>query len=487
MLRITGLLFMLAATLGAAPKESAITRLGGSRITSAEIDQTVTRLMQAAQVTGTGIAIIDGGKIAYLKAYGFRDKEKQLPLTEQSVMAAASLTKSAVAYLVMQLVEQGRINLDTPVTELLPKPLAEYPEYRDLASDPRHLKITPRMLLSHTSGFPNFRQLNRDGKLNINFEPGSRYAYSGEDLFLLQILVETITRKPIADLMREQVFVPLGMTRTSMISEARFGADVSQAYDDRSRPLGVQQSTRADAAGSMQTTLSDFARFMLAVAEGRRLRMATKELMLSPQIEIVSKHQFPTLDRQTTEENKAIHLSYGLGWGLFFTPYGRAFFKEGHFDQGFRHYAVIFDQQKKGLVILTNSSNGEGMFKELLETLLGNTFTPIEWEGFTPYNLLPARTPLKEHKEITLEPKTLDRYIGRYSIPGATMTVTREAARLFLQENDEPKVEIFAEGESQFFSKVSEDVVTFEGDAGGKAATMLIHAEGRSIPLKRTE
>jgi CubicO group peptidase (beta-lactamase class C family) len=180
--------------------------------------------MQEAEVTGAGIAIIDGGKIAYLKAYGFRDKENQLPLTEQSVMAAASLTKSAVAYLVMQLVEQGRISLDTPVTKLLPEPLAEYPEYHDLADDPRHLKITPRMLLDHTSGFPNFRQLNRNGKLNINFEPGSRYAYSGEDLFLLQILVETITHRPIADLMREQVFVPFGMIRTSMVSEARTGA-----------------------------------------------------------------------------------------------------------------------------------------------------------------------------------------------------------------------------------------------------------------------
>jgi CubicO group peptidase (beta-lactamase class C family) len=487
MARAASLLVLAVAILGGAPNRSAITRLDGSGITGAQIDQTVARLMLAAEVTGTGIGVIDGGKIAYLKAYGFWDKEKQLPLTEQSVMAAASLTKSAVAYMVMQLVEQGKISLDTPVTKQLPKPLAEYPEYRDIADDPRHLKITPRMLLSHTSGLPNFRQLNRDGKLNINFEPGSRYAYSGEDLLLLQFLVETITHKPIAELMGERVFAPLGMTRTSMISEARFDGDVSQAYDEGSRPLGVMPFTRADAAGSMHTTLSDFAGFMLAVAEGRGLKKSTKELMLSPQVQILSKHQFPTLDWQTTEENKAIRLSYGLGWGLFFTPYGRAFFKEGHFDQGFRHYAVMFDQQKKGLVILTNSSNGEGMFKELIETLLGNTFTPIEWEGYTPYNLLPPRKPLKSHKEITLDPKILERYVGRYSIPGVTMTVTRQAAHLFFQENDEPMVEIFAEGEFQFFSKVSDDEATFEGDAGGKAATLVIHADGRRIPLKRAE
>lgn len=212
-----------------------------------------------------------------------------------------------------------------------------------------------------------------------------------------------------------------------------------------------------------------------------------KSIGISPQIEITSKHQFPTLDQETTDKNKAIRLSYGLGWGLFFTPYGRAFFKEGHFDQGFRNYVVMFDQRRKGIVILTNSSNGEGMFKELLETLLGNTFTPIEWEGYTPYNLLPARKPLKEHKETTLDTRTLDRYVGRYSIPGATITVTRDGSRLFFQENDEPRVEVFAETGSQFFTRVSEDEVSFEGDAGGRAATMVIHADGRSIPLKRVE
>jgi CubicO group peptidase (beta-lactamase class C family) len=115
--------------------------------------------------------------------------------------------------------------------------------------------------------------------------------------------------------------------------------------------------------------------------------------MLSPQIRIFSQHQFPTMAAATSEENKAIRLSYGLGFGLYWTPYGKAFFKEGH-DDGFRNYTVVFDQPKDGIVIMTNSSNGEGIFKELLETLLRNTFTPIEWEGYTPYNELPPRKPV---------------------------------------------------------------------------------------------
>src|SRR6202167_5253415 len=137
--------------------------------------------------------------------------------------------------------------------------------------------------------------------------------------------------------------------------------------------------------------------------------------MLSAQIQIISRHEFPSLSAETTTENQAIRLSYGLGWGLYWTPYGKAFFKEGH-DVGWRNYTVCFDQPKTGILIMTNSANGEGMFKELLETLIKNSYTPIEWEGYTPYDKLPPREPLKQHREVAVDIKILDRYVGRYTI-----------------------------------------------------------------------
>ncbi len=369
----------------AASTASSIRRLDGTTITSADIDTAVTRLMHAGRVTGIGIAILNDGKIAYVKAYGFRDKEKSLPLTTDSVMTAASLSKSTFACLVMQLVEEKVIDLDKPVYQYLPKPLPEYDNYKDLAGDSRYKKITARMLLSHTSGFPNWRRFAEDGKLSIHFEPGTRFAYSGEGIVLLQMVVEIVTKKSLTDLMRESIFQPFGMTRTSMIWEPRFGNDFANAYDEQEHSLGPQRRTRPDAAGGMQTTVADFARLLEAVMQGRGMSRETHDLMLSPQVQIDSKHQFPTFSTATTDENRTIRLSYGLGWGLYFTPYGKAFFKEGH-DDGFRHYAAGCDGPKTGMVIMTNSSNGEGIYKELLETLLRNTFTPIEWEGFTPYN-----------------------------------------------------------------------------------------------------
>jgi CubicO group peptidase (beta-lactamase class C family) len=378
----------------AAAQQPTIKRLDGSRITSAEIDSTVTRVMHAAEVTGVGLAIFNRGTVVYLKTYGVRDKEKSLPLTEDSVMTAASLTKVAFAYMVMQLVDENILDLDKPVYQYLPKPLPEYAAYTDLAGDPRYKRITARMLLSHTSGFPNWRWLNDDRKLNINFEPGTKFAYSGEGIDLLQLMVETITKQPLEYLMRTRVFEPLGMTRSSMVWQTRFAGDAANAYDEWGRSLGPHGPSKADAAGSLRTTISDYARFMQAMLQSRGLKKQTRDLMLSPQIQILSKHQFPSLASETTDENRSIHLSYGLAWGLYDTSYGRAFFKEGH-DEGWRHYTVCFDDRKTGVLIMTNSSNGESIYKELLETLLKNTFTPIEWEGFTPYDKLPPRESLK--------------------------------------------------------------------------------------------
>ena len=194
---------------------------------------------------------------------------------------------------------------------------------------------------------------------------------------------------------------------------------------------------------------------------------------------------------ETTDENKAIRLSYGLAWGLYWTPYGKVFFKEGH-DDGWRNYTVCFgqpvDQQKTGMVIMTNSGNGEGIFKELLETSLKDTFTPIEWEGYTPYDKLPPRPPLKQHNVVSVDPKLLDRYVGRYAIPpNIVLVIRREGDHLSVQENDEPKQDLLPEGDNQFFSTTADDVYTFEADSQGRITQMVLHTDGKDIPIKRAE
>src|SRR5262249_25619249 len=160
------------------------------------------------------------------------------------------------------------------------------------------------------------------------------------------------TRKLVDELMNDRIFRPLAMSRTSMVWEKRFEDDYANGYDEEGKSLGREQRERGDAAGSMQTTLRDYARFVQAVLNGGILDKKDRAMMLSPQISIGSKHEFPTLSQETTTDNNRIHLSYGLGWGLYSTDYGMAFFKEGH-DEGWRHYVVSFDKPKIGMLIMT--------------------------------------------------------------------------------------------------------------------------------------
>jgi CubicO group peptidase (beta-lactamase class C family) len=440
--------------------------------------------MRAAHVTGCGIAIFHGGKIAYLKAYGLRDTEKGLPLTPDSVMTSASLSKAAFATVVLRLVQAGVLDLDKPIYQYLPRPLPEYPRYADLRGDDRYKKLTLRILLSHTSGFPNWRAFEDDRKLKIHFEPGTRYAYSGEGIDLAQFVVETVTAKSLTALMEEQLFRPVRMTRTSMVWEPRFESDFANGYDEYGRSLGPEKRSSPAAAGSMQTTLRDYAVFVSALMRGKILNTRTFGKMQNAQISIHSAHQFPSLASETTSANDGIRLRYGLGWGLYFSPYGKAFFKEGH-DEGWRHLALFF-RNGSGILIMTNSSNGEGIFKPLMDAILGPTLFPFDWENYTPYNLLPPLPKLKEHKKVTLTRAQLNRVVGRYALPpDVVLSVTVENGRLFVQENDEPKQELLAESPNDFYSASSSDECTFKPANESPVQVMVLHLEGKDVELKR--
>jgi CubicO group peptidase (beta-lactamase class C family) len=483
--RMLCVLLMLAAGLGTlTAQRDPITRLDGSTMAPSEIDATVTRLIEAAHVTGAGVAMFNRGRIVYLKAYGLRDTEKGLPLTPDSVMTSASLNKAAFATVVMRMAQRGVIDLDKPIEQYLGKPLGEFEHYADLKGDDRTRKLTLRILLSHTSGFANFRGFEDDHKLKIHYEPGTHYGYSGEGINLAQFVVETVTGKSATAFMQEELYGPVHMTRSSMVWEPRFETDFANGYDEYGRSLGPERRKTPSAAGSMQTTPRDYAMFLSALMRGEVLNAATTDKMLSAQIRIHSAHQFPSLNTETTTAYDGIELSYGIGWGLYKSSYGPAFFKEGH-DEGWRNLALCF-RNGTGLLVMTNSSNGEGIFKPLVEALLGETGFPFDWDGYTPYDKLPPLPKLKQHKQVMLTADQLNRLAGRYALTADLMlTVTVESGHLFIQEGNEPKQEYLAESASDFYSTTSSDECTFKPDSG-PAQIMVVHLDdGRNLELKR--
>jgi hypothetical protein len=135
----------------------------------------------------------------------------------------------------------------------------------------------------------------------------------------------------------------------------------------------------------MDTTVADFASFLAGVMRGDGLSRASRVEMLSAQVKITAEHQFPSQFPVDTNANRGIQLAYGLGWGIFASPFGPAFFKEGH-DDGTNNYALCLDEARRCILILSNSSNGEGIFLYLVDALIGETNLPWEWEGYVPYD-----------------------------------------------------------------------------------------------------
>jgi tetratricopeptide (TPR) repeat protein len=155
--------------------------------------------------------------------------------------------------------------------------------------------------------------------------------------------------------------------------------------------IDYKRITQPSGSGSLLTSISDYAKFVEAIMQGRGLEKAKWLTMLSPTVRIHSKQQFPTLLNEKTDKYDSIELSYGLGWGIFTCRYGKAFFKEGH-GQGCQNYNVNFIDQKTSIIIMTNSDNGEMIFKDLLEKIIGDTFTPWEWEGYIPYDMIKPKS-----------------------------------------------------------------------------------------------
>lgn len=354
--------------------------------TPARIDTEAERLMQAAHARGMALAVIDGGKVVHVAAYGERNAAGE-PLGTDTVMYAASLTKMAFGYLVAQLAQDRKVELDASIAEALDKPLPDYaPEpkkyadYRVLADDARWRQLTPRLLLNHSSGFANFGFLEPDGRLKFHFDPGSRYGYSGEGLILLQFVIERgRLGQDVGALMQRQVFDRFGMTRTSMMWREDFAANLADGWTAEGAAEPHDQRSRVRAAGSMDTTIADMARFAAGYVRGDGLSASMRRELVRPQLPITTASQFPTLQPELPPAQRNRNLAAGLGVVTFQGPQGAGFYKGGH-DDAVGNTLVCIEQGQRCVVILGNDVRAEAAFPALVRFVLGETGVPWEWE-----------------------------------------------------------------------------------------------------------
>jgi CubicO group peptidase (beta-lactamase class C family) len=348
------------------------------------LDALVASGMAQSGSQGIAIAVIEKGKVRLVKSWGKRNAKGD-PLTPDTVMYGASITKAMFGYLVAQLADEGKIDLDASIATYLPKPLPEYvgeaekfAPYEDLAGDERWRKLTPRILLNHGSGFANFYWLNDDEKLKFHFDPGSRYAYSGDGINLLQFVIERGLGLSVEEEMQRRFFKPLAMANTSLIWQPHFAANLADGWKADGAVEPHDERSKVRAAGSMDTSIADLAKLVAAYVQGDGLSKKARTAMVAPQLPIRTRGQFPTL---LAEVDPAPHPDFAAALGVvsFTGPQGRGFHKGGHNDST-GNTMLCLEKDRRCVLILSNDVRSERLFPEIVKAVLGPTGFPWAWE-----------------------------------------------------------------------------------------------------------
>ena len=351
---------------------------------SARIDAAVNKAMAQRGSKGVAYSYVRNGKVQTTKAFGYRNAQGD-PLTVETVMYGASLTKTVFAYLVGQLVDEGVLELDKPISEYIDGALPEvkvnarlYAPY-DTLDDDRWRVITPRILLTHSAGFANFWFLEPDRKLHIHFDPGSRYAYSGDGFILLQYVLEQGLGLDVRQEMTERIFGPLGMTRTGMVWDEVFATDLADGWNLGGEPIPHDERSKVRAAGSMDTTISDIGAFVATLIACQGLLETTCNKLLVGNLSITTAAQFPTLGDELAASEQIPGLSAALGSISFDGPQGPGIFKSGHNDSTGNIMVCLLNDQEC-ILLLSNDVRTERAFPSIVRAALGDTGVPWNWQ-----------------------------------------------------------------------------------------------------------
>jgi CubicO group peptidase (beta-lactamase class C family) len=341
------------------------------------LEQTIPPLMAQGDIPGLSIALVRNAEIVWSRGFGVKNVETKKAVDDNTVFEAASLSKPVFAYAVMKLVDSGKIDLDTPLSKYLP---GTY----DVGDDPRLNQITARRVLSHTTGFPNWRPRG-DKTLKIHFTPGDRFSYSGEGFVYLARVVEHITGESLDVFMKKAVLDPLGMKSSSFVWRDDYESLKTFAHNSLGAVSGRNKPEKANAAASLHTTATDYARFVAAIIKGAGLKPATARMMLTPQISVAEAGS-NNLNRPNPKLSSTI--SWGLGWGLEKTDDGMAFWHWG--DNGdTKAYVEAFEKQQTGLVMFANSATGLSILPEVVGEALGGQHASLTWVNIERYNSAP--------------------------------------------------------------------------------------------------
>lgn len=320
------------------------TNTAGTKSSIFDNDSEIEKWLQQNNVPALGLGIINNGKLQQIKVFG--ELKKGVTAPYNTIWNVASLTKPVTAMVALKLASAGKLNLDEPLYKYWTDP--------DIAKDANTKLLTARIILSHQTGFPNWRFMNESGKLDFKFKPGTKYQYSGEGLEYLRKALEKKFNKTLPQLADELIFKPLKMTDTKFVwNDITDVSRLAIGYDNKGNAYEPTKNKTANAADDLLTTVQDYGTFLCSVMNSDGLSKKVFDDMISHQVE--------------TKKNKY----FGLGFEIYDLGNDNYALSHGGADQGVQTIVLLLPKTKQGLIIFTNVDDGYKIYEKIVNHYLG--------------------------------------------------------------------------------------------------------------------
>lgn len=435
---------------------------------AANVDEYMKAAVRVKHFSGSVFVARDGQPLIS-EGYGMANCELDVPNTPQTIFRLGSITKPFTAVAIMMLQERGRLNVNDSVCKYLSDcPAAWQP-------------VTIRHLLTHTSGiptyvaspeagmFPRTLPVTHEGMLErfmskpLEFTPGEKGRYSNAGYYLLGVIIERTSGKSYEDFLQENIFKPLELRNTGYDSSSRVIKNRAAGYVMRNDMLvnaSYIDMSIPYAGGALYSTTEDLLRWEQALYTEKLLSRKSLDELFTPFKEI-----FPGI-------------AYAYGWGVTKQLDRQALMHAGDIH-GFSAFIARFPADRMTIIVLGNniSAAAQPIAKDLSAIAFG-----------APYKLP------EERQAIALDAGTLEEFVGQYQVassslfpPNSVITITAENGKLMAQLNEDPKAELFAQSETEFFLKVADVQITFVVDTQGRATGLTLHRTGLDIPASKVK